>query len=42
MCFERYPCINYLKRHIKKDHDGLFCDTCVGQFPDENMFSGHN
>ena len=42
MCFERYPCIDFLKRHNKQDHDGLFCDTCVGQFPDENMFSEHN
>ena len=42
MCRERYPCIAFLKRHIKKDHDGLFCDTCVGQFPDDKMFSEHN
>ena len=42
ICFERFAAIIFLKPHIRQNHSGLFCDTCLYQPKTEADLVDHN
>ena len=42
ICFERFAAIIFLKPHIRQNHSGLFCDTCLYQPKTEADLVEHN
>ena len=42
ICFDRFAALIFLKPHIRQNHSGLFCDTCLYQPKTEADLAEHN